>query len=168
MATSAQPAITVYTTPTCPWCGKAKQFLGQQNVPYQERDVSVDRGAAADMVRRTGQMGVPVIADEHEAIVGFDLPKLQRMAARHARPPGLGLRVADATDGAGAYVGSVRDGSPAARAGAQTGDVVEELSGVAVASAADLERIAARRHAGQPTSMMVRRGGERKALILPG
>ncbi len=69
------------------------------------------------MVRRTRQMGVPVIADDQEAIVGFDLPRLQRMAARHRRAPGLGLRVTDAKDGPGAYVGSVREGSPGERAG---------------------------------------------------
>ena len=119
------------------------------------------------MVRRTRQMGVPVIADEHEAIVGFDLPRLQRMAARHARP-GLGLRVADARDGPGAYVGSVRSDSPAERAGLRAGDVVEELSGTPVRSAADLERIAAQRRPGQPTSMVVRRAGERHTLIVPG
>jgi S1-C subfamily serine protease len=111
-------------------------------------------------------MGVPVIADEQEAIVGFDLPRLQRMAARHRKGGGLGLRVTDAQDGPGAYVGSVREGSPGERAGILAGDVVEELSGRPVKSVADLEQIASRRPAGQPTSMTVRRGDERKTLIL--
>jgi S1-C subfamily serine protease len=117
-------------------------------------------------VRRTGQVGVPVIADAQEAIVGFDLPRLQRMAARHARP-GLGMRVKDAEGGSGAYVGSVRPESPAARAGIQPGDVVVELSGAPVGNAADLERIAGQRRPGQPTSITVRRGGERRTFILP-
>jgi S1-C subfamily serine protease len=119
------------------------------------------------MVRRTNQMGVPVIADEQEAIVGFDLPRLQRMAQRHAQAPGLGLRVADAKDGPGAYVGSVRPDSPAQRAGVAPGDVIDELSGVAVRSAADLERVAAQRRPGQPTSLVVRRNGQRQTLIVP-
>jgi S1-C subfamily serine protease len=119
------------------------------------------------MMRRTRQMGVPVIADEQEAIVGFDLPRLQQMAARHRRGPSLGLRCKEAEDGPGAYVGSVREESAAARAGVQPGDVVEELSGVPVRSVADLERIGAQRRPGQPTSMMVRRGQERKTLIVP-
>jgi len=136
-------------------------------VDFREVDVSRDREAAEEVVRRTGQLGVPVIADSQEAIVGFDLPRLQRMAARHARPPGLGLRVKDAPDGPGAYVGSVRPGSPAERAGVEAGDVVEELSGVPVKSAADVERIAAQRRPGQPTSATVRRGGERRTLIIP-
>ena len=120
-----------------------------------------------EMVRRTRQMGVPVIADAEEAIVGFDLPRLQRMAARHRSAPGLGIRVKDAEDGAGAYVGSVREGSPADRAGVQTADVIEELSGMPVRNAADLERIAAQRRPGQMTSMVIRRDGERRTLILP-
>jgi S1-C subfamily serine protease len=120
-----------------------------------------------EMVRRTRQMGVPVIADAEEAIVGFDLPRLQRMAARHRSAPGLGIRVKDAEDGAGAYVGSVREGSPADRAGVQTADVIEELSGMPVRNAADLERIAAQRRPGQMTSMVIRRADERRTLILP-
>jgi len=118
------------------------------------------------MVTRTRQMGVPVIADEQEAIVGFDMPRLQRMAARHRRAPGLGLKVADAQDGPGAYVGAVRDGSPGERAGLQPGDVIEELSGRPVSSVADLEQIASRRIPGQPTSLTIRRNAERKTLIL--
>jgi glutaredoxin-like YruB-family protein len=164
MVTSA--TITVYTTPTCPWCVRAKEFLSKRGVRFEERDVSADRRAADEMVRRTGQMGVPVIADEQEAIVGFDLPRLQRMAARHAHP-GLGLLVADAKDGQGAYVGSVRSGSPAERAGIQAGDLIQELSGMPVRNADDLERIAAGRRPGQPTSLVVLRAGQRHTLSLP-
>jgi S1-C subfamily serine protease len=111
-------------------------------------------------------MGVPVIADEHEAIVGFDLPRLQRMAARHRRGPGLGLKVTDAKDGPGAYVGGVREGSAGERAGVEVGDTIVELSGRPVSSVSDLEQIAARRPPGQPTSLMVRRNGELRTLIL--
>jgi S1-C subfamily serine protease len=118
------------------------------------------------MVQRTQQMGVPVIADESEAIVGFDMPRLQRMAARHRRGPGLGLKVIDAPSGPGAYVGGVREGSPGERAGVQIGDTVVELSGRAVSSVSDLEQIAARRPSGQPTSLTVQRGDERLTLIL--
>jgi S1-C subfamily serine protease len=128
----------------------------------------VDRAAATEMVQRTGQMGVPVIADDREAIVGFDPRRLQVMAARHQRAPGLGLRVTDARDGPGAYVGAVRPDSPAERVGILAGDVIEELSGNPVRNAADLERIAAQQRPGQPTSLMLRRGAERRTLVLPG
>jgi S1-C subfamily serine protease len=139
------------------------EFLRKQGIPYEEVDVSKDPRAAEEIVRRTGQMGVPVITDNQEAIVGFDISRLQRMARRHARP-GLGLRVKDAPDGA--YVGSIRPESPAARAGVLPGDVVVELSGAPVRNAADLERIAAQRAPGQPTSITLQRGSERITLIL--
>ncbi len=144
------------------------EFLRKQGVAYREVDVSREPQAAQEILRRTGQMGVPVITDAQEAIVGFDLPRLQRMAARHRSSPGLGLRVKDAEDGSGAYVGSVRPDSPAARAGVQPGDIVDELSGAPVRNAADLERLARQRRPGQPTSISLRRGPERLTLILPG
>ena len=133
---------------------------------FEVRDVSVDEQAAREMVQRTRQMGVPVIADEQEAIVGFDLPRLQRLAARHRRAPGLGLKVTDAKDGPGAYVGGVREGSPGELAGVEVGDTIIELSGRPVSSVADLEQIAGRRPSGQPTSLTIRRNGEQKTLIL--
>jgi S1-C subfamily serine protease len=135
-------------------------------VPFEVRDVSVDQLAAREMVQRTRQMGVPVIADEQEAIVGFDLPRLQRMAARHRRGGGLGLKVADAKDGPGVYVGGVREGSPGERAGLQVGDTIVELSGRPVSSVAELEQIASRRVPGQPTSVSIMRDNERLTLIL--
>ena len=147
---------------------RAKEFLRGQGVSYQERDVSTDGIAAREMMRRTRQMGVPVIADSEEAIVGFDLPRLQRMAARHKPGGGLGARVKDFDEGPGAYVGSVREASPADRAGVQAGDVIVELSGLPVSGAADLERIAGLRRPGQPTSMVVQRAGERRTVILAG
>jgi len=112
----------------------------------------------------TGQLGVPVIADDQEAIVGFNQQRLRAMAARHARPK-LGLLVANA-EGGGVRVGGVRPDTVSARAGVQVGDVVIELSGAPIATADDLERIAARMQFGIPTSMTLLRDGERQTLIL--
>jgi glutaredoxin 3 len=145
---------------------RAKEFLRKQGVPFEVRDVSVDEQAAREMVQRTRQMGVPVIADEHEAIVGFDMPRLQRLAARHRRGTGLGLRVADAKDGPGAYVGSVGEGSIGERAGILAGDTIIEFSGKPVSSVSDLEQIAAHRPPGQPTSLTVRRDSALQTLII--
>ena len=76
------------------------------------------------------------------------------------------MKVADATDGPGAYVGGVKPDSPGSRAGVEVGDTIVELSGRAVSSVSDLEQIAARRTPGQPTSMTVRRDGGLRTLIL--
>jgi len=74
---------------------RAKEFLRQANVPFVEWNIEQDRAGQMELYRLTGQLGVPVIADDQEAIVGFNVPRLKAMAERHARPR-LGLMVADA------------------------------------------------------------------------
>ena len=74
-----QPRVLVFTTPTCSWCRRAKQYLTQRQVRFREIDVSRDPSAARDVVRLTGQMGVPVIVVGNRPIVGFDQPKLDRL-----------------------------------------------------------------------------------------
>src|SRR5436190_8399803 len=76
--------VTIYTTTTCPWCTRAKDFLRQKGVPFQEKNLEIDRAAAQEVMRRSGQMGVPVITAGDEVIVGFDRDRLERLAARYA------------------------------------------------------------------------------------
>lgn len=71
--------VLVFTTPSCPWCTRAKQYLRQQNVTFREVDVSRDGAAARDLVRRTGQMGVPVVEIDGRPVVGFDKPQIDRL-----------------------------------------------------------------------------------------
>lgn len=71
--------VLVFTTPSCPWCTRAKAYLRERRVPFREVDVSRDPAAARDMVRRSGQMGVPVIEIDGQAIVGFDRRKVDRL-----------------------------------------------------------------------------------------
>ncbi|BDG61356.1 glutaredoxin family protein [Caldinitratiruptor microaerophilus] len=75
----AQPRVVIFTTPTCPWCRRAKQYLTQQGVRFREVDVTRDPSAARDLVRMTGQTGVPVILVGNRPIVGFDKPQLDRL-----------------------------------------------------------------------------------------
>lgn len=74
--------VTIYTTPTCPYCQMAKQFFTDNKVAYSEVDVASDQQAAQLMIKKSGQMGVPVIAVEkggrEEVIVGFDQPRLTK------------------------------------------------------------------------------------------
>ena len=64
--------VKVYSTPTCPYCIRAKQFLKDNAVSFEDIDVSRNQDAAQDMIKKSGQMGVPVIDIEGELIVGFD------------------------------------------------------------------------------------------------
>ncbi len=68
--------ITVYSTPTCPYCIRAKQFLREQNVLFEDVDVSTNGQAAEAMIQKSGQMGVPVLDIDGEIIVGFDKAKI--------------------------------------------------------------------------------------------
>jgi len=69
--------VTVYSTPTCPFCIRAKQFLRENNVGFTEIDVSKDEGKAEEMIEKSGQMGVPVIDVDGQIIVGFDKEKIR-------------------------------------------------------------------------------------------
>jgi glutaredoxin-like YruB-family protein len=62
----------VYSTNSCPWCVRAKEYLSSLNVAYESVNVSEDREAAAEIVRKTRQQGVPVIKIGERYIVGFD------------------------------------------------------------------------------------------------
>ncbi|MEK6837980.1 MAG: Uxx-star family glutaredoxin-like (seleno)protein [Nanoarchaeota archaeon] len=72
------PKVTVYSTPTCPWCQKTKEFLKENNVAYHEINVAADHKAAQEMIEKSGQMGVPVIAVDSQVIVGFDKNALKK------------------------------------------------------------------------------------------
>jgi glutaredoxin 3 len=74
-----QPQVIVFSTPTCPHCRSAKRYLKKKGVQFRDIDVSRDRSAARDMVRLSGQQGVPVIKIGGKVIVGFNRPKIDRI-----------------------------------------------------------------------------------------
>ena len=74
--------VKVYSTPACPYCAVAKEYLSSKGVAYQSFDVSQDRAAAEEMVELSGQMGVPVIVVDGEVIVGFDQGRIDSLIAK--------------------------------------------------------------------------------------
>ncbi len=74
-----QPRVVMFTTPTCSYCKTAKQYFRQQGVRFKQVDVSRDQAAARDMVRRSGQQGVPQILIGNKIVVGFDRPKIDKL-----------------------------------------------------------------------------------------
>ena len=70
--------VLVYSTPTCPYCIKAKQFLKDNNIAFENIDVSADPAKGEEMVQKSGQMGVPVIDIDGEIIVGLDKGKISK------------------------------------------------------------------------------------------
>jgi glutaredoxin-like YruB-family protein len=74
-----QPKVIIFSTPTCSYCNLAKRYFREKNIKFTDVDVSRDPNAARDMVKRTGQTGVPVILINNKPIVGFDKPKINQM-----------------------------------------------------------------------------------------
>lgn len=64
--------VIIYSTPTCGFCNMAKEYFKENDIEYEEIDVSQDQKAAEDMVKKSGQMGVPQIYIGETLIIGFD------------------------------------------------------------------------------------------------
>ncbi len=64
--------VTIYSTPTCPYCIKVKEFLKENNIAYENIDVSANQEKAQEMIDKSGQMSVPVLDIDGELILGFD------------------------------------------------------------------------------------------------
>lgn len=74
-------SVIVYSTPTCPYCHKAKEYLTQKGVAFEDVNVAEDRARAEEMVAKSGQMGVPVLDINGTIIIGYDLPKIDAALA---------------------------------------------------------------------------------------
>lgn len=72
-------SVTIYTTPSCSWCNALKSYLRSVRYPYNEVDVSRDATAAEELVRRTGQQGVPQTDIEGTIVVGFDRKRINEL-----------------------------------------------------------------------------------------
>jgi glutaredoxin-like YruB-family protein len=70
--------VKIYSTPTCPYCKMAKEFLKEKGIEYDDIDVSQDRALAEEMISKSGQMGVPQIEINGKIIVGFDKDALEK------------------------------------------------------------------------------------------
>lgn len=74
-----QKRVTVYSTPSCRWCTTLKNYLKEKSISFRDVDVSRDMKAAEDLVRRSGQRGVPQTDINGKIIVGFDKPKINQL-----------------------------------------------------------------------------------------
>lgn len=126
-----------------------------------------------EMVRVSGQQGVPVITVDGQVVIGFNQPRLMQLIKQ--RQPTLGASIADAASQAakhpgiptsGAFVGRVRSGSAAERAGLRKGDVIVALGGRPVGDASDVRRLLPQMPKGRDVSLTyVRKGQEHDTLV---
>lgn len=68
--------ITIYSTPSCHFCHLAKDFFKENNFSYTEYDVASNMEKRAELIEKSGQMGVPVILIDDNLVVGFNKPKI--------------------------------------------------------------------------------------------
>jgi len=71
--------VILYTTPTCAWCVKVKEFLKSKKVKYKEVDVTKDTVKAQEMIEKSGQMGVPVVEVDNNIIIGYNEAQLKKL-----------------------------------------------------------------------------------------
>lgn len=77
----AEKEIKLYSTPTCPWCRKVKEYLESKNVKFTEYNVGADREKLSEMIQVSGQRGVPVIMIGDKTIIGFNQAKIDEALA---------------------------------------------------------------------------------------
>ncbi len=71
--------ITMYSTPTCHFCNMAEDYFNSKGLKFTKHDVSVNVEKRAEMMEKTGQMGVPVIIIGDEIIIGFNQPRIEEL-----------------------------------------------------------------------------------------
>ena len=161
--------VIVYTSPTCSYCNMVKDFLLQRDISFEERDVSQNQSYAQELVRSTGQMGVPVTIINGQIVVGFDRGRLEQLITQTQtrQRPSFGASIADASKitakqgsviAFGAYVGKVRPGSVAERIGLVSGDIITELNMKRITNASDLEHTLTSLNSGSRFSLFFLRG----------
>jgi glutaredoxin 3 len=72
-------SVKVFSTPSCPWCTRAKDYLKSKGVNYTDLDVSQDRNAAMEMIQKSRQRGVPVLDINGTIVIGFNQPEIDKL-----------------------------------------------------------------------------------------
>ncbi len=70
--------VIVYSTKTCPYCRMLKDFLKENNIIFEDYDVGENREKLEEMIKKSGQIGVPVIDIDGEIVIGFDKEEIKR------------------------------------------------------------------------------------------
>ena len=77
----ADKKVVIYSTPTCPYCKRAKEYLSRKGISYTDINVAQDKEKAKEMTQKSGQMSVPVIIIDDEIVAGFNQVLLDKLLA---------------------------------------------------------------------------------------
>ena len=170
MSRASPTRIVLYVARTDPICRQVYDFMVRRDVEFEVHDVSEDREAMFEMVRASGQSGVPVLCIGARAIVDLDLERLNQLFPRRVQGIVLGVAVADARrtedQPSGAYVGHVGADTPADRAGILKGDLIIEMAQQPVRIASDVHAIASRLVPGSRIPLTLWRAGHVFRILL--
>lgn len=78
----ADKKVVIYSTPTWPYCKRAKEYLSRKGISYIEHNVAQDRDKAKEMIQKSGQMGVPVITIDGEVVMGFNQTLVDKLLSQ--------------------------------------------------------------------------------------
>lgn len=70
--------VTIYGTSHCPWCHRTREFLNSKKIKFKDINIEEDEKAKKEMIKKSGQLGVPVIDINGKIIVGFDEPAIRK------------------------------------------------------------------------------------------
>jgi glutaredoxin 3 len=145
-----------------------KEFLSSRGITFQDHDINMDPAAAQEVVKLTGQNGIPVTTIDSQIVVGFDRPRLELLIAQSSanEPIKFGVAVADLDKSGrndlpiifGAYVGRIKSGSIAEKAGLAVGDIIIQFNNQGVSRAAHLELLLAKIKQGDKINIVLIRG----------
>jgi S1-C subfamily serine protease len=153
-----------------------KEFLSRRGIQFVEKNIGVDPLAHQEMIHLSGQRGVPVTLIDDQVVVGYDRRRLTMLLDQsQTHKPSIGISIADAariaekegTDSTvGAYVGRVKAGSAAEKAGLIKGDVITGLGGHLVYTAADVHAVLARHRPGDQLGLTFKRSGREMRVLI--
>ena len=71
--------VKIYSTPSCGYCHSEKEFLKDHGIDFEDFDVFSNAKAREEMIKKTGQMGVPVTDIDGQIVIGFDRGRLKKL-----------------------------------------------------------------------------------------
>lgn len=76
------PKVIIYSTPSCPYCGKAKEYLAERGIAFEERDIAADASSMRELLDKSGQTGVPTFDIGGGVVIGFDRERLDAILSQ--------------------------------------------------------------------------------------
>lgn len=71
--------VRLFTTPACSFCYTLREFLKENNIEFEEVDVSKDEKSREEMIKKSGRLEAPIVEIDGKIVVGFDKKKILKL-----------------------------------------------------------------------------------------